>query len=169
MIGDESHTAVSPTATGSPPTACSNRKAVELRPGAVCCCVTGSWEPGDSWHAWLMKCVRAADPMRRDQLQGVDPEANARRSVRRFCPISQRLWMLPDIRALPRMTLPPRRNRHGHRHPVVKGAALDHLEGESCRLPGRSAAPLRAYLDPCGEKTRAAEASRHTTRDFLRQ
>lgn len=44
---------------------------------------------------------------------------------------------------------------------------LDHLEGESlAAFRGGRQAPLRAYLDPLWVKTRAAEASRHTTRDF---
>ncbi len=120
------------------------------------------------WARLVDEVREAAEPLRRDQLH---------EWIRSLMPEGRLAAYLSD--------LPPTLDAAGHPRPaeddlsgrgeidtaiatlLLGGRRLDHLEGESlAAFRGGRQAPVRAYLDPLWVKTRAADASRDTTRDF---
>lgn len=120
------------------------------------------------WARLVDEVREAADPLRRDQLH---------EWIRSLMPEGRFAAYLSD--------LPQTFDAAGHPRPAEDDLAgrseidtaiatlllgsrrLDHLEGQSlAAFRGGRQAPIRAYLDPLWVKTRAAEASRDTTRDF---
>ncbi|OBJ69275.1 hypothetical protein A5643_12575 [Mycobacterium sp. 1274756.6] len=120
------------------------------------------------WARLVDEVREATDPMRRDQLHDW---------VRGQMPEGQLAAFLSD--------LPPTADAAGHPHPAEDDLAgrgeietaiatlllgsrrLGDLDGEAlAAFRGGRQAPLRAYLDPLWVSTRAAAASKGTTRDF---